>query len=218
MMLRLYSFWRSSASYRVRIALNLKGIPYELVTVNIAPGKDEQKAGDYKVRNPMQQVPTLEIQDPGRTRILGQSLAIIEYLEEMHPKPALLPRDAFERALVRQCAEIVNAGIQPLQNLGPLKMLKEMLGADRDLEWIQHWNRNGLLALESIAKTTAGQYLVGDHLSIADICLVPQMYSARRFEVDMNEFPTLVRIDERCRAMPEFAKAAPEVQPDAPPQ
>jgi maleylpyruvate isomerase len=213
---RLHNYWRSSASYRVRIGLGLKGLPYEYVAVNIvAPGGGDQHAEAYREKNPQAQVPTLEIPGPGGPRFLAQSLPILEYLDEVHPDlPRLLPPDPFDRARARQIAEAVNAGIQPFQNL-PVLAEVERLGGDR-AAWARRWNERGLEALERLVAATAGRFAVGDAPSIADCCLVPQLYSARRFGVDTAPFPSLARVEQSCAALDAFARAAPERQPDAP--
>jgi maleylpyruvate isomerase len=200
----------------VRIGLGLKGLPYEYVAVNIvAPGGGDQHAEAYREKNPQAQVPTLEIPGPGGPRFLAQSLPILEYLDEVHPDlPRLLPPDPFDRARARQIAEAVNAGIQPFQNL-PVLAEVERLGGDR-AAWARRWNERGLEALERLVAATAGRFAVGDAPSIADCCLVPQLYSARRFGVDTAPFPSLARVEQSCAALDAFARAAPERQPDAP--
>ncbi len=210
--MKLYNYWRSSASWRVRIALHYKGLPFEYVAVQIVERQQNQPA--YAQLNPMQQVPTLEVEDEGRVVHLAQSLAILEYLEEAHPTPPLLPRGRVARARARQLAECVNAGIQPFQNLPVLAFIKDNLGGD-STAFARRWNTRGLEALEALAQR-AGKFLVGDELSIADVCLIPQLYSARRFGVDTHAFPTLLRVEAACHALPAFTAAHPDRQPDAP--
>jgi maleylpyruvate isomerase len=211
--MRLYNYWRSSASWRVRIALHWKGLPFEYVPVQIVERR--QSEPEYAQKNPMQQVPTLEVEDEGAIVALGQSLAIIEYLEECHPTPPLLPAGRVARARARQLAECVNAGIQPFQNLPVLGVIKDELGGD-SVAFARRWNTRGLEALEALAGS-AGAFLVGDAPSIADVCLIPQLYSARRFGVEVGAFPTLLRIEAACNALPAFVAAHPDRQPDAPP-
>jgi maleylpyruvate isomerase len=211
----LHSFWRSSASYRVRIGLALKQLPYEYVAVNIVGGA--QFADAYRATNPMAQVPTLEITEDDGTKIaLAQSLAILEYLEERWPEPALLPRDPLLRARTRALAEIANAGIQPLHNTKVLKRVKA-LGTD-EVAWAAAFVVDGLAAFARGAADTAGAFCVGDSPTIADCCLVPQLMAARRFKLDLAGDPQLaqlVEIEARCLALPAFAAAAPDQQPDA---
>jgi maleylpyruvate isomerase len=212
MKLVLFSYWRSSASQRVRIALGLKQLAYEYVAVNIV--HREQHADGYRAKNPMAQVPTLEITEADGTRTaLVQSLAILEYIEERWPEPAILPRDRAARARSRALAEIVNAGIQPLQNLTVVKAIKK-LGGD-DAAWPKPFIADGLAAYAKLAADSAGTFSVGDAPSIADCCLVPQLASARRFGVDYAQHELLVRIEKACLALPAFAQAAPDHQPDA---
>jgi maleylpyruvate isomerase len=208
----LHNFWRSSASYRVRIGLGLKQLPYEYVAVNIVGGA--QFADAYREANPMAQVPTLEItEDDGAKFTLTQSLAILEYLEERWPEPALMPRGAWLRARTRTLAEIVNAGIQPHHNTTPLKRIKA-LGGD-EASWAAPFVADGLAAFARAVAETAGAFCVGDSPTIADCCLVPQLMAARRFKVDLAPYPQLVEIEARCTALPAFAEAAPDRQPDA---
>ena len=211
--MKLYNYWRSSASWRVRIALNLKGLPFEYAAVHIV--EKQQETPDYKAKNPMAQVPTLELEDGGRTVRIAQSIAIIEYLDELYPAPRLFPSDRVLRARSRQIAECVNAGIQPFQNLPALAYVREQLGGD-DKSWAQRFNARGLEALEKLVPETAGTFCIGDQPSVADLCLIPQIYSARRFGVELEAFPTLLRIEESCNALPAFANAHPDRQPDAP--
>ena len=207
-MMRLYAYFRSSASYRVRLALQHKNLPFELSTVSIL--KSEQRSAEHLARNPLGQVPVLEVDG----QHLAQSMAIIEYLDELHPEPALLPKDALARARARELAEIVNAGTQPLQNTPVLERVKNELKSDQNA-WARFFIHKGLSALEARARVTAGRFLVGDTPSIADVFLVPQMYNARRFEISLDELPTLVAIDARCQALPRWELAHPDKQPDA---
>lgn len=209
----LHSYWRSSASYRVRIGLGLKRLSYDYVGVNILKG--DQFADAYRARNPIAQVPTLEItEDDGRRIALTQSLAILEYLEERWPDPPILPRDPYLRARARALAEMVNAGIQPLQNLTTIKRIKA-LGAD-EAEWIKPFIADGLTAFARAAADTAGAFCIGDAPTIADCCLVPQLMAARRFKVELaGPLALLVAIEARCLALPAFAEASPENQLDA---
>jgi maleylpyruvate isomerase len=209
----LFNYFRSSASYRVRIALGLKGIAYEYVPVHLV--KKEQMAAAHHARNPMDQIPALELEIDGKTRIVAQSIAILELLEEMHPAPALLPKDRFLRCRARELAELVNAGIQPHQNMSPMARIDALSkGAGRESA-IFH-NTMGLAAFEERVKETAGKYCVGDAPSFADLCLVPQLFSARRFEIDVaGKFPTLTRIDAALAELPAVAAAHPDRQPDA---
>jgi maleylpyruvate isomerase len=209
---KLYGYWRSSSSWRVRIALGLKGIDYESLPVDLLAG--EQRAGEHALRNPMQQVPVLAVETGGKTHHLGQSLAILEYLEETHPEPALLPSDPVERARVRQLAEIVNSGVQPYQNLALLRQLEKMAPELDRKAWLGHFLSNGLAALEALARQSAGSYLVGEHVTLADVVLVPQLYSARRFGVLLEAYPTLTAVEARLELLEAFRQAHPDRQPD----
>lgn len=216
--MRLYSYWRSSCSWRVRIALALKGVQYEYVPVHLIREGGEQNKPDYLTKNPMRTVPMLEFEEDGRLARLSQSLAIIEWLDERHPTPPLLPKSPLERAKARQLAEVVNAGIQPLQNTAVQRWVKHELHQD-EKAWTVHWIERGMTALEAMVAQSAGTYCVGDQVSVADLCLVPQMYSARRFgeNLDLSRFPTLLRIDEACGKLEAFQAAHPDQQPDAQP-
>ncbi|MFM2153296.1 MAG: glutathione S-transferase zeta 1 [Pseudomonadota bacterium] len=216
MTVRLYNYFRSSASWRVRIALAWKGLPYEYVSVNLVANGGEQWSEAYRQVNPLRAVPTLELDG----RRVSESLAIIDLLEELHPEPALLPKEPFARAAARRLAEAVNAGIQPLQNLRVLKKLETDFGADEDARkaWAGHFNRAGLEVIEALLQETAGAYCVGDAVSVADVCLAPQLYSARRYGVDVATFPTITAIETRLNALPAFAGAHPSKQPDCPPE
>jgi maleylpyruvate isomerase len=212
---RLHGYWRSSCSWRVRIALAMKELPFEYVAVHLLKDGGQQNAEAYREKNPQSMVPTLEVREDGRTHFLGQSLAILEWLEERHPSPPLLPADAYARAAVRQMAEAVNSSIQPLQNLAVLQHLKS-LGVD-DRAWCQHWIGRGMAALERLAQQSAGTYLFGDSVTLADVCLVPQMYAARRFGLDPAVYPTLLRVEQTCAGLPAFQRAHADAQPDAQP-
>jgi len=204
----LHDYYRSSAAYRVRIALNLKGVEYESRTVNLL--NSEQKADDYRSLNPQGLVPMLEI-DGHR---LTQSLAIIIYLDQCFPDPPLVPRDPADGAHVRAMALTVACDIHPLNNLRVLKYLSGELGLpqeERDT-WYMHWIREGLPALEALAKAGAGKFLFGDEPTVADVCLVPQLYNARRFNVPLDDFPTLLRADENANKLDAFAAAHPDRQ------
>ena len=216
----LYSYFRSSAAYRVRIALALKGLTPELRFVHLTKDGGQQHAPEFRALNPQGRVPFLVDRLGDGTELrLGQSLAIIEYLDETHPQPPLLPRDASGRARVRQIALAIAADIQPLQNLSTTQRLEGQLGADQTQRdaWVRHWIDNGLQALESMlaADVATGRFCHGDAPTLADCCLVPQMFAARRFGADLARCPTLVRIDAACTALPAFAAAAPAAQPDA---
>ena len=212
MKLVLHSYWRSSASHRVRIGLGLKQLPYDYAAVNILQG--DQLAETYRAKNPMAQVPTLEITEDDGTRVaLTQSLAILEYLEERWPDPAILPRDPLLRARARALAEIVNAGVQPLQNSATLKRIKA-IGGD-EAAWIRPIIADGLAAFAQISADVAGTFSVGDAPTIADCCLVPQLAGARRFQVDLEPYARLLAIEAHCLPLPAFADAMPHHQPDA---
>lgn len=210
--MKLYGYWRSSSAYRVRIALELKGLPYENVPVHLLRDGGEQHRPEYVAKNPLQQVPVLEMDEPAGALRLTQSMAIIEYLDERYPEPPLLPALPAERARARELAEIINSGIQPLQNLSALSRVGPSLDARA---FARHFNERGLAALEIQASTSAGEYLIGDRVSVADIFLVPQLYSARRFDVELEPFTTLLRVEENLRRLPAFQAAHPDRQPDS---
>lgn len=213
MSLRLYGYWRSSSAWRVRIALHHKGLSFERVPVHLVRDGGEQHLPAHLGRNPMAQVPVLEVDG----RFLGQSMAILEYLEERFPEPSLLPGDALERARARQLAQDIISGVQPLQNLSVLQRIGGLAGQADDARavWARHWIESGLRALEVQAQQHAGGYLASDALSLADCALVPQLYNARRFDCDLAAFPALLAIDGRCAAMPAFVAAHPDAQSDA---
>lgn len=211
--MKLYSYFRSSAAYRLRIALNLKGLDVDYVPVNLL--NTEQQAAAYRDLNPMGLVPTLQLDD---NTALIQSVAVLEWLEECHPEPPLLPQNALARAHVRAMVNIITADTHPICNMAVLGYLKTHFEADDAAvaAWYQHWVTRGLTALEALLADTPGPYCTGSALTLADICLVPQIYNARRFAVPLEDFPRLVAVNERCLALPEFAAAAPERQPDTP--
>lgn len=212
----LYGYFRSSAAYRVRIALNLKQLECEHKAVNLIPGVSEQKSDAYRAINPQGRVPYFIDGDVK----LSQSPAILEYLDEVYPGVPLLPEGAANRAYVRQLASIIACDIHPLNNLAVLGKLKGEFGADDALvkKWYGDWITEGFTALEKIvsASTHTGEFCFGDTPGLADLYLVPQMYNARRFNVDTGPFPTLERIDASCNTLEPFIKALPENQPDAP--
>ena len=213
--LTLYSYWRSSAAYRVRIGLNLKGLDYALVPVHLVHDGGQQHAPDYAALNPQQLVPALRDGE----RVLTQSLAILEYLEETRPQPPLLPVDAAGRARVRALAQLVACDIHPLNNLRVLQFFDRQWNvpqAERD-DWVLYWMREGFAAMETMlaASPDTGRYCHGDMPGLADCCLLPQLYNARRFTLDLAPFPTLRRIEAACLQLPAFDAARPENQPDA---
>ncbi|KAF0699410.1 Aste57867_10018 [Aphanomyces stellatus] len=210
---KLHSYWRSSCSWRVRIALALKNIHYDYVPVNLLKG--EQVGDEFAAVNPNKRVPTLEIDG----HILNQSGAIIEYLDETHPSPALLPKDAFARAQVRNLCGIIGCDIQPVQNLAVLKRaalkLPESEHAGEKAAWGREWIERGFDVLEEELQKTAGTYCFGDIITMADLYLDPQVYNANRFKVDMAKYPTIARIQATLAAHPAFVAAHPSKQPDA---
>ena len=204
----LYSYWRSSAAYRVRIALAWKGIGYEVRPVDLRAGA--HRDAEYLSVNPQGLVPCLIDGDA----VISQSLAIIEYLEERHPEPALLPKDSAQRAKVRGAAQVIAADIHPINNLRVLNYLKSTCGQDQASldRWITHWIAEGFATLEASA---GAPYLFGDNVTMADLCLVPQFYNARRFGVDMSPYPKLSAVEGNLLGLPAFAAAHPDKQPDA---
>jgi maleylacetoacetate isomerase len=211
--LRLHSYFRSSAAYRCRIALNLKGLAHETAFVHLIKDGGQHTAPAYRALNPQALVPTLEHDG----RVITQSLAIIEYLNEIHPEPPLLPGDAAERARIRAFALAIACDIHPLNNLRVLNYLKGPLQQSQAAvdAWYRQWVEEGLAACEALLPSAATRFCFGDQPTLADVVLVPQIYNARRFKCDLSAVPRLVAIDERARALAAFADAAPEVQPDA---
>ena len=211
--MKLYTYFRSSAAFRVRIALNLKGLQYESVPKHFA--RNEHRAADYLELNPQGLIPALGVDGV----VLSQSLAIIEYLNDRHPEPPLLPADAIDRARVRSMALAIACEIHPLNNLRVLNYLRSDLQQD-DMgvgTWYRHWVTEGFRGLEQQARelSAAGRYCFGDAISLADVYLVPQMFNARRMKTDLTPFPTLVGISTHLESLPAFDAARPEVQPDA---
>ena len=214
-MMRLYGYWRSSCTWRVRIALHYKKIPFEYIPVHLVRDGGEQFSSQHRARNAMAQVPVLEWTDSeGATQQLSQSMAMMELLEEMVPQNPILPSTSLERARVRQLAEVINAGIQPVQNLAVLKQVIQ-LGGDK-IQWGQHWIQMGLNALEAMVQEGAKtQFLAADSPTIADFCLIPQLYNARRFQCDLTQVPSLLCVEERCQELEAFQLAHPDQQSDA---
>lgn len=212
-MLTLYSYWRSSAAYRVRIALNLKGLSYRQVPVHLVKDGGQQHSPDYLALNPQGLLPLLV---DGPTRI-AQSLAILEYLEETHPQPALLPRDPALRAQVRALALHIACDIHPLNNLRVLQYLSAELGVGDEAKnaWYAHWVHSGLAALEQGLGVFAGRLSLGERPGYLEACLIPQVYNARRFNCDLDAYPRILAMTARCAALEAFKQAAPDAQPDA---
>ena len=208
----LYSFFRSSAAYRVRIALNLKGLGYETIPIHLQKDGGHNRRPEFRAVNPLMRVPALVLDSD---EVLTQSLAIIEYLDEIHPQPPLLPRDPVDRAKVRALAQLIACDIHPLNNVSPLRYLKSELGQDQSKidAWYQHWILSGFDALEAMVEP--GPYAFGAEVTLADICLVPQVTNARRFKVPLDRFPRIVAIDGTCAKLAAFDEARPENQPDA---
>jgi maleylacetoacetate isomerase len=213
--MRLYSYFRSSAAWRVRIALALKGLEPEFAYVHLLRAGGEQKSADYARTNPMRLVPALETDDDG---VVTQSLAICEYLEERYPEPPLLPADVGDRAYVRAIAAAIACDIHPLNNLRVLQRLTGEMGisADGRTDWYRHWIAEGFAGLETLisASGRSGLFCFGDAPTLAEVFLVPQMANARRFDCDLGPFPTLVAIDARAAALTAFTSSAPEAQAD----
>ncbi|TVR03064.1 MAG: maleylacetoacetate isomerase [Deltaproteobacteria bacterium] len=212
--IELYSYWRSSASWRVRIALALKGLPYRTSPVHLVRDGGEQHADRYRALNPMREVPTLLVDGVA----IAQSAAILEFLEERFPEPALLPGDAHQRAHARRLFEIVNSSIQPLQNLRVLQYVDStfQVGSAGRADWARYWISLGLDGLEPVLSSRAGRHAVSDTVSIADLAIVPQVYNARRFDLDMARWPCIARVDAAASEHPAFVAAHPDRQPDAP--
>jgi maleylacetoacetate isomerase len=209
---QFYTYFRSSAAYRVRIALNLKGLSAEMVPIHLQKEGGLNKKPEYRAVNPQMRVPALRLESG---ELLTQSLAIIEYLDEVHREPPLLPRDPVERAKVRALAQLIACDIHPLNNVSPLRYLKNELGQDQAKidRWYHHWILEGFDAMEAMVRPAP--YAFGGAVTLADICLVPQVYNARRLKVPLDRFPKLVAIDATCAKLAAFERARPENQPDA---
>ena len=210
--MKVYTYFRSSAAYRLRIALNLKGLSGDMVSIHLQKDGGQHRKPEYRAINPQMRVPSLKL-DSGE--VLTQSLAIIEYLDEVDPQPPLLPRDPVARAKVRALALAIACDIHPLNNLASLRYLKNVLGQEQSKidAWYHHWILEGFEALETMVRP--GPYAFGSEVTLADVCLVPQIYNARRLKVPLERFPKLVAIDAACAKLPAFEQARPESQPDA---
>ena len=210
--MKLYTYFRSSAAYRVRIALNLKGLPYEMVSVHLTKDGGQQHKPDFHAINPQERVPALVLSSG---EVLTQSLAIIAYLDEVEPDPPFLPADALDRAKVRAVAQVVACDIHPLNNLIALQYLKRTLKHEQaDIDaWYHHWVIEGFNAIEAMIRPAP--YACGAHVTLADICLIPQVFNARRLKVPLDAFPKIVAVEQACLKLPAFDKARPENQPDA---
>ncbi len=210
--MKLYSYYRSSAAYRVRIALNLKGLPYDYVAVNLL--HSEQKSEEYKARNPQGLLPALELEGG---EVLAQSVAILEWLEESVPEPALLPSDPLPRARVRSLVNNIVCDIHPLNNLSIMNYLRKELGASDEgvHRWYCNWVDRGFSAIEQNLADNMGDCCFGDQPTLADVCLIPQVYNAYRFKVPMESYPNIRQVVQHCNSLEAFANATPEAQPDA---
>lgn len=210
--MKLYTYFRSSAAYRVRIALNLKGLPYEMVAVHLTKNGGQQHRPEFHAVNPQERVPALALSSG---EVLTQSLAIIEYLDDIAPEPPLLPADALARAKVRAIAQMVACDIHPLNNLIALQYLKRAMKHEQaEIDaWYHHWVIEGFKAIE--AMISPAPYTCGSHVSLADACLIPQVFNARRLKVPLDQFPKIVAVETACLKLPAFDRARPENQPDA---
>ena len=209
MPIKRYSYWRSSAAYRVRIALNLKALDYSIVPVSLAPGESQHRQESYRQKNPQMLVPFIE----DGVVAIGQSMAILEYLEETYPDVRLLPDEQPLRSQVRAFCNAIACDIHPILNLRVLQYIKTEFNSDSSAHWYSHWIHEGFKALEQLASD--GPYVFGDKVTLADTLLVPQMYNARRFKIELDAYPKLVAAVNNCNELDAFARAAPEAQPDA---
>lgn len=211
----LYNYFRSSCSYRARIALELKGLSYDYIPVHLIKDGGEQHQADYRKLNPLRLVPTLQTGNV----TLTQSLVIMEYLDETYPSdPVLFPRQGNIRYKVKELCEIINSSIQPLTNIGPLQALEKDFAAtlEQKNQWIHYWNKKGFDAFERLLEDSHGTYCVGDQITAADLCLIPQIFSAERFGFDMSPYPLMSKINESCLKLEAFRKAHPDHQVDSP--
>ncbi len=212
--MKLYGYWRSSCSWRVRIGLELKGLSYENCPVHLVDDGGHQHRDDFRAKNPMRQLPVLEVRDGDVVAELSQSLAILEFLEERYPRAPLLPGSALERAKIRQLAEAINSGVQPLQNLAVMQKLKAESDVDAKA-WSAYWIERGLKAYQAMLPDHGGPFCVGDAPTLADVCLIPQLYNARRFSVPFDELGRLLEIEAAAEELSAFQAAHPDRQPDA---
>lgn len=210
----LYTYYRSSTSYRVRIALNIKGLKFNSIPVHLLEDGGHQHKPEYRVINPAGEVPSLI----HNGNPISQSFAIIEYLDELFPEPPLFPKSPYERARVRQVCEHINCGIHPIANLKVQQYLTKEFSASEDKknEWVKHWIRDGMDALEKLLSKTAGAFSFGDSLTAADIFVIPQVFSSKRFGVTLENYPTIERVNAHSMKLDAFNKAHPHVQPDTP--
>ncbi|XGC81128.1 maleylacetoacetate isomerase [Bdellovibrio bacteriovorus] len=208
----LYNYFRSSTSYRVRLAMHVKGLDFEYKAINLL--KAEQRSAEYLKINPLGGVPTLLHEG----KYIPESMAIIEYIEEVFPEPALLPKDAYTRARIRQVCEVINSFMHPMGNLKTLQYMEKTHGytQDKKEEWAQHWLSQGLETLEETIKDFAGTYSFGEKITMADLFIVPQLLTCQRFNVDISKYPTLLKVNENCLKLEAFQKADPFVQVDTP--
>ncbi|MBB1270648.1 maleylacetoacetate isomerase [Shewanella sp. SR44-3] len=215
--MKLFGYWRSSAAYRVRIALNLKGLSAEHISVHLVKNGGEQHSPEYAELNPQHLVPTLIDSNEIGEFSLSQSMAIIEYLDEKHPHIALLPANLEDKAIVRAMAQSIACEVHPLNNLRVLQYLVDEMGLDEaaKLKWYHHWIEQGFAAYELLLTRYSGRYSFGDNVSLADLCLVPQVYNAKRFNVPLEAYPELMRVFNECEKLEAFKQAAPEAQSDA---
>lgn len=213
--MKLTTYFRSTAAYRVRIGLNLKGLDHQLVPVHLLRDGGEHKSEEYLAANPDGLIPSLETQG----RVLAQSMAILEYLEEVHPTPSFLPSDPFDRAYLRGIAYNIICDIHPLNNLRVLQYLTNQLGANEESksDWYRNWIDAGFTGIETrlAGSSHTGACCFGDAPTLADVCLIPQVYNAKRFDCPLDDYPTITRINDHCLSLPAFAAAAPHVQADA---
>ena len=209
--MKLYSYFRSSSAYRVRIALNLKNIDYEYKAVHLVDNGGEQNSPEFQEQNPMMQVPSLEIDG----KFINQSLAILLYLEDTAPNQSLFPADSFEKSKVIELCEIINIGIQPIQNLKVLQYVTENSSIEKG-QWGKHWIENGFVSFEKAIERTSKGFCFGDTPTAADCYLIPQVYNANRFKVDMTKFQKINSVYEKCMELDAFKNAQPSAQPDAP--
>ncbi|MGS0683447.1 maleylacetoacetate isomerase [Shewanella sp. 125m-7] len=215
--MKLYGYWRSSAAYRVRIAMNLKLLTAEQVSVHLVKDGGEQHYRDYANLNAQELVPSLVIEQNGQQRVLTQSLAIMEYLDEVYPRVGLLPNSPFDKSIVRAMALTVACEIHPLNNLKVLQYLTDELAmeSEKKTAWYHHWVVEGFSALEKMLEKHSGVFCFGDKPTLADICLVPQVYNAKRFNVDLSLYPNIERVNAYCLTLQSFKDATPEAQADA---